>query len=70
MVLKSQGRLLNLLANIRLRFKGMTGTNTQAYSDTDLIMAFKSFIVNSIWPKWNSTVRVGSQVSKQILGYG
>jgi hypothetical protein len=35
---------LALLANIRLGWKGITGTSTLAYFEHSLIMALKSFI--------------------------
>jgi hypothetical protein len=38
------GRLLALLANIRLSWKGLAGTNAQAYYEKSQLTAVKSFI--------------------------
>ena len=43
MVLRSNGRLLSLPANIKLEWKRLTVTNTLAYYDTELIMTVKMF---------------------------
>jgi hypothetical protein len=44
MGLHSNGRLLDLFANIRLEWKCMAVSNTPANYDADTIMAVKSFI--------------------------
>jgi hypothetical protein len=38
-----EGRLLSLPTNIRLRWKGLPGTNALAYHDKSLFTAVKSF---------------------------
>jgi hypothetical protein len=50
MVRRSNGRLLPLPTNIRLRWQGMAGTNTLAYNNTATITitALKNFIVQAL----------------------
>jgi hypothetical protein len=47
---RSNGRLLPLLANIRLGWKSMTNPNTLAYYDRATITDVKSFIVQPPGP--------------------
>ena len=44
---RRKGRLLTLLSNIRLGWKGLPRTNTLAYYENPLITAVKSFIVQA-----------------------
>jgi hypothetical protein len=56
--LHSNGRLLALPANIRLRWKGMAVANTLAYYITATITAVKSFIVQALG--WKSLPRTNT----------